>query len=76
MPVIEVRVTSARDYRAGWPTRVVLSEERNAGVLSSSPQREHSAARRVNDLPLTITPLQCIRIREGDRASIVVGVPG
>lgn len=56
MPVIEVRVTSARDYRAGWPTRVVLSEERNAGVLSSSPQREHSAARRVNDLPLTITP--------------------
>lgn len=36
IPVIEIRVTSARDYRAGRPTHDVLSEAGDAGVLSIS----------------------------------------
>lgn len=73
IPVIEIRMTSARDYRAGRPTHDVLSEARRRCPfhLENTQQREG----------LTIFPFRCVYAREGDMgvaagASVVVGVPG
>lgn len=55
IPVIEIRVTSARDYRAGRPTHEVLSEagRRCPFHLKNTQQREG----------LTIFPFRRIHIR-------------
>lgn len=72
IPVIEIRVTSARDYRAGRPTHDVLSEARRRCPfhLENTQQREG----------LTIFPFRCVHARGrygvAAGASVVVGVPG
>lgn len=65
LPVIEIRVTSARDYRAGRPTHDVLSKARRRCLfhLKNAQQCEG----------LTIFPFRCIHIRtreiqRGDRS--------
>jgi hypothetical protein len=54
--VIEIRVTSARDYRAGRPTHVVLSEARRRCPLRLKNTQQRKG--------LTIFPFQCARTRE------------